>query len=87
MGDSDPNTLACTRNLRGIEAAKKHWAKDSGAADTAIPTAEDIEPYFAHGLKKCPGGGTYNYGTVAELPSCSVQAHNDYYKAHPEIGN
>jgi hypothetical protein len=43
---------------------------------------DDLEPYWRHGLGKCPEGGTYTIGKVNELSQCSVAAHNEYYKAN-----
>jgi hypothetical protein len=79
---ADDATLGCANGMAHIDAAKKSWAEKTGAAVTATPTADDLDPYFRHGMPKCPGGGTYTLGAVSELPSCSVAAHNDYFRSH-----
>jgi len=35
----------CITNLRRIAAAKEHWSMETGAADTAVPTAAQLDPY------------------------------------------
>jgi hypothetical protein len=68
----DPNApaIGCANHLRGIDKVN----------DT--PTEADLEPYFRHGMLKCPEGGTYTIGKVGDLPQCSIAAHNDYFKEH-----
>ena len=36
----------CIVNLRRIVTAKEHWSLETGAADTATPDEEDLEPYI-----------------------------------------
>jgi hypothetical protein len=67
---------ACINNLRQIDAAKQQWAVDKNKKLTAIPTAQDLAPYFKDGaLPPCPSGGTYTINAVGELPTCSVPGH------------
>src|SRR5271163_38786 len=79
---ADDATLGCANSLGHIDAAKKRWAEQSGAALTATPTADDLDPFFRHGMPKCPGGGTYTIGAVSELPTCSIAAHNEFFKSN-----
>jgi hypothetical protein len=80
--DANLFTIGCSGNLRGIDGAKSHWARDRGAGLNDTPTMEDLLPYFRHGMSKCPGGGTYTVGKVSELPQCSIPEHNNYFKDH-----
>jgi len=67
---------ACINNLREINAAKQQWALETNQPATAIPTAQDLLPYFKDGVfPACPSGGTYMINAVGYLPSCSVPGH------------
>jgi hypothetical protein len=67
---------ACINNLRQIDAAKQQWALEKNKPANAIPTAQDLLPYFKDGIfPACPSGGTYVLNAVGELPSCSVPGH------------
>ena len=68
---------ACIANLRQIEGAKESWAlenkKTEGAATAGSESA--IDAFLRAGQSpSCPGGGTYTYGAVGTVPSCSVGA-------------
>jgi predicted small lipoprotein YifL len=80
--DADDATIGCANCLAHIDAAKKSWAEQHNAALTDTPTADDLDPYFRHGMPVCPKNGTYTIGTVADLPQCSIAAHNDYFRSH-----
>jgi len=67
---------ACINNLRQIDAAKQQWALENKKAADAVPTVQDLSPYFKDGiLPVCPSGGTYTIGIVGEVPTCSVPGH------------
>jgi regulator of replication initiation timing len=67
---------ACINNLRQIYAAKQEWALENNKAADAIPTAQDLLPYFKDGtFPVCPSGGTYTIGAVGEVPTCSIPGH------------
>jgi hypothetical protein len=67
---------ACINILREIDAAKQQWALEKNKPANAIPTAQDLLPYFKDGIfPACPSGGTYVLNAVGELPSCSVPGH------------
>jgi regulator of replication initiation timing len=64
---------ACMAFLQNIKGAKDLWALEEKQADDATPTDADL---FGPGKTlrqkpRCPGGGTYFLGKVAEKPSCS----------------
>ncbi len=66
---------ACINNLRQIDGAKQQWALERRAAATAIPTAQDLTPYFRGGMPTCPGGGQYSINAVNVPPTCSIPGH------------
>lgn len=66
----------CISNLREIQAAKQQWASDNDKPANAVPTEQDLLPYFKNGVfPVCPSGGTYTIGAVDEAPTCSVPGH------------
>ncbi len=70
------NRNICINNLRQIDAAKQQWALEKNKPLTAIPTPQDLAPYFKDGIfPVCPSGGTYTLNAVGELPACSVPGH------------
>lgn len=67
---------SCINNLRQIDAAKQQWALENGKTAYAVPTAQDLLPYFKDGIfPVCPSGGTYTIGAVGEVPGCSIPGH------------
>ena len=67
---------ACITNLKLIDAAKLQWALINNKAEDAIPTAQDLLPYFKDGIfPVCPAGGIYSLNAAAEEPACSLPGH------------
>ena len=67
---------ACIANLNLIDAAKLQWALLNNKAEDAIPTKQDLLPYFKDGVfPVCPSGGTYTINAVGEAPTCSIPGH------------
>ena len=67
---------ACINNLRQIDAAKQEWALENNKTAGAIPTAQDLLPYFTDNLfPVCPAGGVYSINTVGVPPACSIPGH------------
>ncbi len=67
---------ACIANLKLIDAAKLQWALEYNKAEDAIPTAQDLLPYFKDGgFPVCPSGGTYTINSVGQAPTCSIPGH------------
>ena len=67
---------ACINNLRQIDAAKREWALENNKTAGAVPTAQDLLPYFTDGqFPVCPAGGTYTINAVGVPPTCSVPGH------------
>ena len=52
------------------------WALENGKTADAVPTQQDLLPYFKGQIfPVCPSGGTYTIGTVGEVPTCSIPGH------------
>ena len=67
---------ACIANLKLIDAAKLQWALEYNKTEDAIPTAQDLLPYFKDGVVPvCPSGGTYTINAVGQAPTCSIPGH------------
>ncbi|MEJ0091029.1 MAG: hypothetical protein WDM80_14955 [Limisphaerales bacterium] len=67
---------ACINNLRQIDAAKQQWALEKNKTAEAMPTVQDLAPYFKDGvIPACPSGGTYTLNAAGYLPACSVAGH------------
>jgi len=67
---------ACLNNLRVIDAAKREWALENNKTAGAVPTAQDLLPFFIDGLfPACPDGGVYSINAVGVPPTCSVPGH------------
>jgi len=67
---------ACIANLKLIDAAKLQWALLNNKAEDAIPTAQDLLPYFKDRVfPVCPSGGTYTINSVGQAPTCSIPGH------------
>jgi chromosome segregation ATPase len=67
---------ACIASLKLIDAAKLQWALLNNKAEDAIPTAQDLLPYFKDGVfPACPSGGTYTINSVGQAPTCSIPGH------------
>lgn len=65
---------ACINNLRLLDHAKQMWATSTGAYETATPDTTAIDKYLKNGTPTCPSGGTYAYGNMSTLPSCTLAA-------------
>lgn len=71
----------CITNLRRIVAAKEHWSMETGAADTATPTALQLDPYIKDGTTSlvCPldtdktFATSYNINAISAKPTCKKQ--------------
>ena len=69
-------SATCIANLRQIERAVQMWALDQNQSNTATPIWNDLMPDYIRGDPanpiKCPAGGGYTIGSVAEWPTCSL---------------
>jgi len=67
---------ACLNNLRQIDGAIQQCALENKLSATSHVTAEQLLPYFRDNkLPLCPSGGTYTFGSVVGIPTCSVPGH------------
>ena len=65
----------CVSNLRQIEGCKESWAMENRKGGDAAVDEAAVNTYIKGGAPKCPGGGTYTYGTINTDPTCSVPGH------------
>jgi hypothetical protein len=71
----------CINNLRQIDGAKQQWALENKKPANAVPTFDDLAPYFkpgpqgASGIPVCPSGGVYTLNALNALPTCSIPGH------------
>ena len=73
---------ACINVLRQIEGAKDQWMRDQHKTTNDAPTWDDLRPYLRD--HECPDGGSYTIGKAAELPTCSIVRHTEYWRTnHP----
>ncbi len=63
---------ACLNNLRQIESAKDQWAIATGKASGDALDESEVDTYIRKGRPDCPTKGTYTYGPVGSLPTCSL---------------
>ena len=76
QADAEAARNQCINNLRQIDAAKNQWALENNKSADAVPTAQDLLPYFPNNIfPVCPSGGTYTIGSVGVLPTCSIPGH------------
>jgi len=74
--------------MQMIDRTKEKWAENNNKGSNDVPTLEDLAPlFFKNTPPKCPNGGTYTFGKVGEPTQCSIPAHNEYYKQHPNPGD
>jgi septal ring factor EnvC (AmiA/AmiB activator) len=67
---------ACINNLRLIDAAKQEWALEYNRPANAVPTVQNLLPYFTDGvIPTCPAGGVYTLNVVGVPPTCSIAGH------------
>ena len=63
---------ACINTLRQIDGAKQQWALETKKTADAVPTPQDLAPYFPNGTFQavCPAGGTYTLNAVGTPVTC-----------------
>ncbi len=65
---------SCINNLRMMDAAKEQWALDKNKIQGDDVVIEEVEQ-FMHMPPVCPQGGTYTYGPIGTMPTCSHPEH------------
>lgn len=68
---------ACINNLRQIDGAMQQCALENRMSQTNIVTAEQIVPYLKRQEEvfRCPSGGTYTFGSLTHVPTCTIPGH------------
>ena len=67
---------ACISNLRVIDGAKEQWAFANKKQSGARSSKSGVNAYIKGGVTpKCPGAGSYRYGSVGIEPACTVELH------------
>jgi chromosome segregation ATPase len=67
---------ACINNLRQIDGAKQQWALENNKTAAALPTVQELLPYFPDDvIPVCPAGGIYTLNAVGQPPTCSIPGH------------
>lgn len=67
---------SCINNLRQLDSAKEQWAMANNKNDGDGVVNTEVEEYIKGGAPTCPAGGTYTYGPVGTLPTCSHPGHS-----------
>jgi hypothetical protein len=71
----------CIDRLAAIQIAKYQWGFFNSKRPDAVPTWDDIRPFFprsfpktswTNGILVCPDGGTYTLGRLGVPPTCSI---------------
>ena len=67
----------CINNLRQIDGAIQQCALENKLTTNDTVTAEQLQPYLKRipEVLSCPSGGSYTFGSVTQLPSCSIAGH------------
>jgi hypothetical protein len=67
----------CINNLRQIDGAIQQCALEKKLTENDTVTAEQLKPYLKRiqEVLTCPSGGGYTFGSVTQLPSCSIPGH------------
>lgn len=74
---------ACQHNMKQILGAKERWAMDHNRNGDDKPEIADLMPdYLRKPETKCPAGGSYNIGSLDEIPTCSLGGVQGEYNAH-----
>ena len=77
--DSETVKNACINHLRRLDAAMQQWALEHQGRAEDHPTQNDLLPYLQSPDNPwswiCPGGGSYVFGRVDELPRCTLPGH------------
>lgn len=73
---------ACINNLRQIDGAKQTWALENKAAQSTIPTIQNVQPYLGRGTQgtapTCPADSQSTFATSYSLndlqtaPTCII---------------
>ena len=66
----------CINYLRQIDGATQQCALEKNLHTNDVVTADDLLPFLKNNrMPVCPAGGSYNFGRVDQMPTCSVPGH------------
>jgi hypothetical protein len=74
QNNQNAQRIMCINNLRQLNSAKQQWAQAQNKPADAIPTAQDLAPFFT-AFPACPSGGTYSLNAVGQEVTCSTPGH------------
>ncbi|MGO8928120.1 MAG: hypothetical protein ACLQU3_14705 [Limisphaerales bacterium] len=76
LSPDDVAKNACINNLRQIDGAIQECALENHLTTNDTVTAEQILPYLKDkDVLRCPPGGTYTFGAITNVPTCSIPGH------------
>jgi hypothetical protein len=77
LSPEDVARSTCLNHLRQIDGAIQQCALEHSLSETNVVTAEQIMPYLKNQPEvfRCPSGGTYTFGLVSNVPTCSIPGH------------
>ena len=77
LSPEDQARNVCINNLRQIAGAIQQCALENKLTTNDTVTVEQLQPYLGRikDVFRCPLGGTYTFGRVTELPTCSIAGH------------
>jgi len=66
----------CINHLRQIDGASQQCALENKLSASDVLTEEQILPYLrGKEAFRCPSGGTYTFGSLTNMPICSIPGH------------
>ncbi len=66
----------CINHLRQIDGASQQCALENKLNASDVVTEEQILPYLrGKEAFRCPSGGTYTFGSLTNMPTCSIPGH------------
>lgn len=81
-GTAASNT--CRNNLQQLDGAKGSWALENKKKPGDPVTNRDLfgRDRYLQEMPRCPLGGSYLWGVLAESPRCSFPLHNQEFNQH-----
>ncbi len=68
----------CIKNLKTIDEAKHLWGIENAKTELAEPDDTDLIGFDKY-IKRtpvCPSNGTYDYKSLSETATCTVEGHS-----------
>ncbi len=71
---------ACINNLRQMDGAQEQYALEQKLATGSTADTTAVVGYLkGSALPQCPAAGTYTWGTIGTIPSCSLSSSGHSY--------